>query len=197
MPVDVTALAHLATPGRRGRSAGPAGVTLSLVRDRACALVIARKAQMAALAAAVHAAYGIALPEGPRCSGTGVSFLGIGQGQWLALREGSNDGTAFEADLRALLAGCASVSDQTDARVCIRAGGARVRDMLAKLLPVDLDERAFPPGAVASSLLGHISAVVARPDQSPSFEIFVSRSYTESLWCAMVPAGTEFGIDVI
>lgn len=194
--VDVTALAHLATPGRRGRSAGPAGVALSLVRGRATALVIARKGQMDALASAVREAYGAALPEGPRCAGDTVVFVGIGHGQWLALRPGSEDGFAFETELRARLGNLASLSDQTDARVAIGVAGPRARDLLAKLLPVDLDARAFPAGSVASSVLGHISATVLHSDQGPSFEIFVSRSYAESLWRAMVDSGTEFGIDV-
>lgn len=194
--IDVTGLTHLAAAGRRGRSAGPAGVTLSLVQGRATALVIARKGQMAALATAVREAYGVALPDGLRCAGDRVMFAGIGPGQWLAMRTGNADGIAFETELRARLAECASVSDQTDARVAIRAGGAHVRDMLAKLLPVDTDDRVFPKGSVASSLLGHIGATVLRSDQSPNFEILVSRSYAESLWRAMVHAGTEFGIDV-
>jgi len=194
--VDLTALAHLATPGRRGRGAGAAGVSLSLVRDRATAIVIARKGQIPALAAAVREAYGVALPEGPRCAGAPVMFAGIGHGQWLAFKAGGSDGAAFEAELRARLGGTASISDQTDARVAIRAGGAHVRDMLAKLVPLDLDARAFPVGSAASSLLGHISATVLRSDQSPDFEILVSRSYAESLWRAMVLSGTEYGIDV-
>lgn len=195
--IDVTALGHIATMGRRGRSSGAAGVTLSLIRGRACAMVIARAGQMQQLARRVQEAYGVALPEGPGCAGVAVMFVGIGYGQWLALRAGSDDGAAFEIELRAALAGCASVSDQSDARVALRAGGGRVRDMLAKLLPIDLDERAFPPGSAASSLLGHISATVVRSDQSPTFEILVSRSYAESLWRAMVAAGAEYGIDIV
>jgi heterotetrameric sarcosine oxidase gamma subunit len=194
--VDTTALAHLATSGRRGRSAGAAGVALSLVRGRAVALVIARKGQTAALATKVREAYGVALPEGPRCAGDAVLFAGIGHGQWLALRAGSEDGFGFESDLRARLGGLASINDQTDARVAIRVAGPRAPDLLAKLVPIDLDARAFPAGSVASSVLGHISATVLRSDQSLSFEILVSRSYAESLWRAMVHAGTEFGIDV-
>lgn len=194
--IDVTGLAHLATHGRHGRSAGAAGVTLSLVRGRTTALVIARKGQVPALAAAVRDAYGLLLPEGPRCAGDAVLFAGIGHGQWLALRSGSEDGFAFETELRARLAACASISDQTDARVTIRVAGPRARDTLAKLLPVDLDDRAFSAGSVASSVCGHISATVMRPDQSPIFDIFVSRSYAESLWRAIVHAGAEFGVDV-
>lgn len=194
---DVTALADIAAPGRLGRSAGPAGVTLSLIRGAACAMVIQRKGQQAALAAAARKAFGCEPPHAPACVGGAVRFAGIAPGQWLALRAGSDDGVAFEQDLRAVLAGTASISDQTDARVGIRAGGARVRDMLAKLCPVDLDDRAFPAGRVASTLFGHISGAILRPDQSPAFEIFVSRSFALAFWRGMVAAGTEFGIDVV
>jgi sarcosine oxidase subunit gamma len=193
-----TGLDPLATPGRVGRSAGAAGVTLSLVRGRACAVVIARKGQADALAAAVRAAFGLALPKTPTLVREGgVAFVGMGPGQWLTFRDGSDDGAAFESDLRAALADTASVSDQTDARVGVRAGGPRVREMLAKLLPIDLHPLVFPQGSAASSVMGHISVTVVLADSVPTFEILVSRSYADSLKRGIVAAGAEFGIDIL
>jgi methylglutamate dehydrogenase subunit D len=195
--VDPTGLAHIAAPGRRGRSAGAAGVSLSLVRDRACAMLIARKGQAGPLADLVQAKYGCALPDGPRRAGSGATaFVATGPMQWLAFRNGGDDGCAFERELFEALGACASIVDQTDARVGVRVAGPKVRNMLAKLLPIDLDQSVFAPGAVASSLIGHISVTVVHLDQSPGFEILVSRSYAESLWRAVAAAGAEFGIDV-
>jgi hypothetical protein len=81
-------------------------------------------------------------------------------------------GTALEAMLRSELSAVASVINQTDGRSVFRVGGPRVRDVLAKGVPIDLDERVFRPQTQPSPLSA-ISACISgnstprRPTNSP------------------------------
>ena len=111
---------------------------------------------------AVNAAYGVDLPAGPRVAvKAGVSFAGIGVHQWLAAAE-SSAGADFVARLREHLAGLASITDQSDGRVVLRLSGERVRDVLAKGVPIDVHARGFKTGDVASTLVAHIGVQIAQ-----------------------------------
>ena len=67
----------------------------------AFASVNARRDKRSALIAAVETAFGIALPDGPRRSGSGMmSFAGTGPGQWIASAEGT-EAIGFATRLRA------------------------------------------------------------------------------------------------
>ena len=70
-----------------------------------------------------------------------VGIAGIGAGAWLATREGA--GNAFPESLQSLLGHCASISDQSDAYVILKLTGSRVRETLAKPIPIDIHARSF------------------------------------------------------
>lgn len=74
----------------------------------------------------------------------------------------------------------AALTDQSDAWACIALEGPRARDVLARLTPVDLRETHFPEGAVARSLIGHMSGVLIRSGVE-RYEIMVFRSMARSL----------------
>ncbi|MFO1143451.1 MAG: sarcosine oxidase subunit gamma [Amaricoccus sp.] len=116
-------------------------------------------------AAAVAAALEAPLPP-PGASGAwhGGRILWIGLDLWLV-----------EGDAPQGLAGLAAVCDQSDAWAGLRLTGTHADAVLARLVPLDLDRAAFPPGAVARSLLRHVPLILVAGD--PGFELLVPRSY--------------------
>lgn len=193
----VTGLEHLTTPGRRGRSGGSAGVTLSVRPAHALAGVIARKGAVSALAARTKEALGLDLPREPRRVAAGpLALIWAGPAQWLVATE-AEDGAAFETRLQSVFGALASVCDQSDARLIFRLAGAKARETLAKGMPIDLHPTAFQTGATALTLIGHIGAHIWQLDDAPTYDIAVARSYATDLWRFLEHAGAEFGIDVL
>jgi sarcosine oxidase subunit gamma len=175
---------------------GNAGVT-AVIRDGVgLATVVARRGASDALNQRIRERFGIELPQGPhRSAATGAVFVGTGPAAWLAL--GERDGGDFAARLMSELDGVASVSDQSDGYTMIRLSGANVRGALAKLIPIDVDPRAFQVGDAASTVASHIGVTVWRlpdgPDSAALFEVILFRSLTRSFWHALEEAAAEYG----
>jgi heterotetrameric sarcosine oxidase gamma subunit len=173
-----------------------AGVTAMVREEVGLATVMARRGASDALTQRVRERFGIDLPQGPRRSdATGLVFAGTGPGAWLALIE--RDGDDLAPRLMSELDGVASVSDQSDGYTVIRLSGARVRDALAKLIPVDVHPHAFKVGDVASTVASHIGVTVWRlpdePKSSAVFEVILFRSLTRSFQTALAEACAEYG----
>ena len=90
----------------------------------------------------------------------------------------------------------ASVFDLTDSRVVLEVSGPRIRDALAKLLPIDLHPAAFRPGDVAVTVASHIGVTVWQIDDAPRYRLAVARSYSGSFWRSLVAAAAEYGCEV-
>ncbi|GGE05491.1 sarcosine oxidase subunit gamma [Aureimonas endophytica] len=86
---------------------------------------------------------------------------------------------------------CAALSDQSHGRVRLALEGEGARRLLAKGTALDLGDRAFPVGASAQTLFGHIGVHITRtaPDR---YELIVLRSFAASLWHDLCHAGAEF-----
>ncbi|EYD76110.1 sarcosine oxidase, gamma subunit family protein [Rubellimicrobium mesophilum DSM 19309] len=89
---------------------------------------------------------------------------------------------------RALLVGCAApdlrglaaVVEQGDGMAGVLLEGAAAREVLARLVPLDLRDRAFPEGATARTLLVHMAVTLTRVG-AESFEIIAMRSMAATL----------------
>src|SRR4051812_43422213 len=85
-----SALSGIAVLGHYGR-AGATGVVIEEVTDLAFASITAKREKRFALINAVHTAYGVVLPDGPRRVTRGhVTFAGVGPDQWIASADGSD-----------------------------------------------------------------------------------------------------------
>ena len=170
-----------------------------LVADRdglGLAAVLVRKGCLAALTARVRQRFGIELPRGPRRIAAGdVAFAGLGPAAWLASSE--ERGNAFALTLKEAVGDTASVADQSSGYAMLRLTGPKLRETLAKVLPIDLHPRAFAPGDVASTTASHIGATLWRLEDSaeglPVFEIAVFRSLAGSFWDTLTRSAVEFG----
>ena len=186
----------LAGPGRFGAAAPNPGLVIEERTDLALATVIARRGKKQELKSAVAPAYSLDLPDRPRVvSKNGVSFAGIGVGQWLASAEPSA-GPDFVPQLRERLARLASVADQSDGRVVLRLSGNRVRDVLAKGVPVDLHPRRFKTGDVATTLVAYVGVQIQQLDDRPTFQLMAFRSLAGSLWSWLTQSAAEFGYEI-
>jgi sarcosine oxidase subunit gamma len=189
-----SALHGFARPGHHGRAA--TGVVIEERTDIALASVIGKRGKFDALAAAVDTAYGVTLPKGPRRAANGLlAFAGTGPDQWIASAEGA-EAAGFAAKLRARIGLFAAVSDQSDARLVLRLSGPRVRDVLAKGVPLDLHPKVFKPGDVATTLVAYIGVQLDRLDDT-TFQLTTPRSTAGSFWSWLSASAAEFGYDVV
>jgi heterotetrameric sarcosine oxidase gamma subunit len=180
-------------------NSAPGRGVLATDRDGlAIARIAARKGRLAALTARVSERFGVELPHGPRrVEASGVAFVGLGVETWLALSEVGLANT-FAASLRDMMDDVAVVSDQIGSYAVLRLTGPRVRDALAKFVPLDLHARAFDPGSAASTIAAHVPVTLwrlqDRSDGSAVFELAVPRSYAGSFWHVVVESAAEFGL---
>lgn len=167
-------------PGRFGALGGAPGVVIRPMRLAGAVALFGADAARDALDG-----IGLGVPEPRRWTEAGEwRAFWIGPERWLVLGP---------ADAAQVLAGPATV-DQSDARAMLRLGGERARDLLARLVAVDVHPRAFGPGDVAVTQAGHLGCIVWQIDAAPSFGLAVARSYAGSLAHWLIEATAEFGL---
>jgi methylglutamate dehydrogenase subunit D len=148
-PRSAVAVSDAAT-GRLGRQDGRAGIVLRELTGFDLALVASRRGMSGDLASAFASAFATSLPVPGRTVQAGAAtVVWSGPDQYLVVA--SRQDAALAGQLSQRLGAPASVSDQSDARCLLAISGPRVLDALAKLVSVDLDEVAFPAGAVAAT----------------------------------------------
>jgi sarcosine oxidase, subunit gamma len=113
-----------------------------------------------------------------------------GPGQWLLVGESPLTGKALADYLQGLPDGMVGI-DQSHGRVRIRLAGRKAERVLEKGTGADLAEAAFPVGSATTTLLGHVTAHVARTGGT-AFELTVFRSFAESLWDDLVRMIREY-----
>ena len=159
------------------------GVLLS-VRDRACLVLIRGRPNLAgALESRMKDRFAVELPHGPkRVQAAGLSVAGLGPQTWLAMDE---SGDHLAAALRHALGETAVIVEQSDEWAVLRISGPRAREVLAKLVAVDLHERAFTSGDMAVTAAALIEVMLWRvrdaENGEPVFEVAVPRSYARQL----------------
>lgn len=162
------------------------------------ATVVAYKGQRGALSAKLMEKYGLALPDGPRRVAKGTAALsGLGPRTFLFQREA---GAPLELELTLALGDAAAVTDQSDGYAMLRLSGPRVRAVLEKCVSIDLHDRVFAPGSVASTSCAHLGVILWRLDDQAGFTVFemaVFRSLARSLWHFVEESAAEFGLAVV
>lgn len=159
-----SALAGLDLPLMRG------GVTLAAAADAPMLAIVPFRGR----ASAVAGALGVDLPEpgGSVMLPDGSRLVWAGLDHWL-LR-----GAAAEAALAERLAADAAAVDVSDGWAALTLAGARRGDVLARLVPIDLDPGVRPPGSAAHTLLRHVPCVIlVRAD---GVLVLVPRSYART-----------------
>lgn len=140
------------------------------------AAILARRG---ATAEGIGKAIGVKLPVGPGSSALpGAAMIATGPGIWLTICEDMPPDWC--AMLGQRLSGLASVSDQTAAYRVFRITGNAARLLLQRGVYLDLDDAAFPDGASAATMIGHVDVIIRRLGDDAEFEVFVYRSFAET-----------------
>jgi methylglutamate dehydrogenase subunit D len=191
-------------PGRAAARAAFAGLNLPMnpetvrVTERPevqQVSVLGYPAHAQALREQVRSRYGLLLPQTPRrISDDALAFIGVAPDSWLVTQQDWREPLA--ARLREQLRGLAAVSDQSDAQAVLQLSGQRVRDVLARLIPIDVHAQAFVVNQVAATAAAaHIAVTLWRlPDPAAgesAFEITVPRSLAGSFAHALLDACHE------
>ena len=138
---------------------------------------------------------GVALPLEPNTTAQGdhVSAFWLGPRSWLLVagREGALADFAVKRDLLNQAGG--ALFDVSAARIAWTVSGAGAARVLQKTCPLDLHPRVFPAGHCAQSLLGHIGALVYRPDEDSRFVVWVARSFAAEAWTRLAVAAMADG----
>lgn len=138
--------------------------------------------------AALGQALGVDLPAAPRrITVQNTIYLWSGVESWLAISENPE----LFANLSQSAANLAAITEQGDGRSLFRVSGPFARQILAKLVPIDLHPSVFPPDAVALTLAAHIGITLWAEDDG-GFILACFRSFGAALHHALIEAAAEF-----
>ena len=170
----------------------------------------------AALAAAVEAVCGCALPSSPRTVTTSPRLVTasprtvttsppivtavpahrlyrIAEDQyWLV----TQDRAAAAALSRAIAPQDASITVLDHARIRLLIEGAAAAALLARLVTIDLRPTAFPAGCFAQTGVHHAGVLLERSG-AERYEMYVLRTFAVSTWEWIVDAAMSYGYDII
>ncbi len=139
----------------------------------------ARRGRGGALREATAASFGVELPGmGEWTEAGAVRFVATGPGQWLALRAEA-DPALFD-QLEAALGHAVLLVDVSDTRAVWRVSGSGAREVLARLVPVDLHPRTMQPGCAIATVAAHVGVLLWQVDAAPTYDVAGLTSYAAS-----------------
>ncbi|MEW5422396.1 sarcosine oxidase subunit gamma [Amorphus sp. 3PC139-8] len=142
---------------------------------------------------------GMTLPTEPCSSFTlqNRSLLWLGPDEWMLIAPDGEAECAKGALADELIEAYSQAVDVTDNYTMITLTGLRARDVLAKLVTIDLHPRHFAKGRVVGTLVAAANIVLWLRDESdaagPVFDILVRSSMADYMWCLLAESGREFG----
>ena len=87
-----------------------------------------------------------------------------------------------------------TILDLSHTRTHVRIAGPQAQVLLNRYLHLDLREKSFAPGSVASTAFHHVGVTLWR---SPSgFELFLPRSFALSIWELLCESAAQFGYEI-
>ncbi len=188
---------HMAAGQRRhGSAGGESGVSICEIRRFQLVLLLASRGQSAAMRKKTKSVFGSDPGAAPGAVAVknGGMLIWSGPDQFYAMYPREKAATLDK--LKQTFAAVTSISDQSGSRSLIRMSGPRVRDCLAKMVPIDLHPAVFRPGDAAATRMGHIAVSIWR-DAGDNFNILVSASFADTLWRGILDHGAEYGVEIV
>ncbi len=100
-------------------------------------------------------------------------------------------------------AGQAVVLDLSHSRTRLSVSGPKAAELLNGYLPLDLRDKSFAPGSVASTAFHHVGVTLWRTrqldqtlHQSACYELFLPRGFALSLWELLHESAAQYGLNV-
>ena len=119
-----------------------------------------------------------------------IDVLWLGPDEWLIVApDGSDAGPRLAEALKNIHA---AVTDVSESRTVIVLSGDHARDVLAKGCALDLHPDKFAVGQCAQSTLAHIHIILQMRSDVPEFDVYVHRSFAESMWLWLEDAAAEY-----
>ncbi len=159
------------------------------------------RGQHGRVANAVKSIVGLDLPDtvGRFADSGENAAMWLGPDEWVIFTSPGTELDVMSALTSALEGVHSQVVNVTDYYTALAIGGAKARDVLAKITMVDLHSRSFSKGHAVSSLFGHAGAWLQMMDDEtgagPEFALYVRRSMADYLWCLIADGGREFGLE--
>jgi heterotetrameric sarcosine oxidase gamma subunit len=146
--------------------------------------------------------FGVALPLVPNTSrreGKLVAFW-LGPKSWLLVESVTSGDpmslSGIEGKRESVNGAGGALFDVSASRVAYTIRGPAAEAVLAKVCPLDLDQRVFAKGHCAQSLLGRIAALFYRHESAPAFRVMVARSLAADAWRELCLAAAAHGYEV-
>jgi len=124
---------------------------------------------------------GFALPTTPSTSvrSDDAALLWLGPASWLFVAVPDPARPPFDDARRVVNGSGGALFDLSSSYVGWCVAGPAAARVLNRGCPLDLGDEAFPAGHCAQSTLGHLTALVHRPDESSTFIVIVARSFAD------------------
>jgi sarcosine oxidase, subunit gamma len=140
------------------------------ITERFDALITIRATQQRR--ATIEATLGFALPQPGRSNGDAArTCLGVARDEWLLVAPVAQESTVFTQLDDAINGDGGIVVVMSNAHCCLELRGAGLADVMAQIVPLDLDTSAFPIGAATRTAFGRSSALIHRREQQ--FDIYI------------------------
>lgn len=135
------------------------------------------------------------LPLEPNTVSNGMSTVyWLGPDEWLIVSSGGERPMLPTLLEGAFGGGHASVNIMTGGQICMRIGGNGATAMFAKGCTLDLHPGVFQVAQCAQTGLAKAGILLSKVDDTPTFDLFVRRSFAEYLALWLQWAGAEYGI---
>ncbi|WP_051332767.1 sarcosine oxidase subunit gamma [Cucumibacter marinus] len=125
-----------------------------------------------------------------------ITALWLGPDDWLLVTPPGNEAALGTKLSDALTGTHHQLTDVSDYYTAIDVTGAAARDVMSKLMVIDLHPRALKPGMIVATVCAKANVwlhVTGSADR-PVLRLIVRRSHADYLWCLIAESGREFGL---
>jgi sarcosine oxidase subunit gamma len=140
------------------------------------------------------AGFSLDMPINRRVAAMESVAMRLGPDEWL-LCGPEAETEQIARDLAAALAGRHfSLVDVGHGHVALAVAGVRAPHVLNSGCPLDLSAPAFPAGHATRTLLGKCEVILAKTDETPTFELQCGRSFAAYVHDFLLEAAREFRV---
>jgi methylglutamate dehydrogenase subunit D len=131
--------------------------------------------------------------SGPGKAHVAKSFTAfpLSPGQWILVSEGSRENT-FGWEISKKIAGIGHVSEQGDARVCIRVSGPNSRDLMSRGCRLDLHQSVAAQDFCAQTQMAQIGVLIHQISDEPAYDLYVYAGFARSFWHWLTETAAQF-----
>ncbi len=116
--------------------------------------------------------------------------LPLAPGQWMIVSHETSAPTL--ADLEKRIGKLGYVSQQSDARICIRVSGPKARELMSRGCRLDLHQSVAGKGFCAQTPMAQIGVLLHQVDDAPTYDLYVYSGFARSFWHWLETTAAQF-----